>query len=186
MLKHLRRSRLRSGRTNFDPESLHVIPALIRPLKWICDKCLEAKARDEEEITAWGDGSPTREFLCVEDAAEAILPTAALRTRLATERYNDSDPVNIGSAFETCPKRTRGISIKDLLETIARLTGFEGRIIWDTTKPNPSTSSRSPADGCVQGGQAASRGASPVLSTTKDGRQPGAGVVWLRSENVVR
>jgi GDP-L-fucose synthase len=102
------------------PGSPHVIPALIGPLKWICDKRLEAKARGEQEIVAWGDGSPTREFLYVEDAAEAIL--------LAAERYNQSEPVNIGSAFE--------ISIKDLLETIARLTGFEGRIVWDTSKPN--------------------------------------------------
>ncbi len=100
-------------RDNFDPESSHVIPALIR-------KCLEAKARGDREIVAWGDGSPTREFLYVEDAAEGIL--------LATERYNQSDPVNLGSAFE--------ISIKDLTETIARLTGFEGRIVWDTSKPN--------------------------------------------------
>ena len=69
---------------------------------------------------AWGDGSPTREFLYVEDAAEGIL--------LAAERYNESEPVNLGSAFE--------ISIKDLPETIARLTGFEGSIVWDTSKPN--------------------------------------------------
>ncbi|HSN74906.1 MAG TPA: GDP-L-fucose synthase, partial [Anaerolineae bacterium] len=100
-------------RDNFDPESSHVIPALIR-------KCLEAKARGEEEITAWGDGSPTREFLYVEDAAEGIL--------LATERYNQSDPVNLGSAFE--------ISIKELTETIAQVTGFGGRIVWDASKPN--------------------------------------------------
>jgi GDP-L-fucose synthase len=100
-------------RDNFDLETSHVIPALIR-------KCLEARARGEEEIVAWGDGSPTREFLYVEDAAEGIL--------LAAERYDQSDPVNIGSAFE--------ISIKDLLETIARLTGFQGRIVWDTTRPN--------------------------------------------------
>ncbi len=100
-------------RDNFDLETSHVIPALIR-------KCLEAKARGEEEIVAWGDGSPTREFLYVEDAAEGIL--------LAAERYNQSEPVNIGSAFE--------ISIKDLLETIARLTGFAGRIVWDAAKPN--------------------------------------------------
>jgi GDP-L-fucose synthase len=100
-------------RDNFDLESSHVIPALIR-------KCLEAKALGDNEITAWGDGSPTREFLYVEDAADGIL--------LAAERYNKSEPVNLGSAFE--------ISIKDLLETIARLTGFTGRIIWDTTKPN--------------------------------------------------
>lgn len=104
---------LYSPRDNFDLETSHVIPALIR-------KCLEAKARGEGEITAWGDGSPTREFLYVEDAAEGIL--------LAAERYDQSEPVNIGSAFE--------ISIKELLETIARLTGFQGRIVWDTSKPN--------------------------------------------------
>ncbi|MBW7881364.1 MAG: GDP-L-fucose synthase [Caldilineaceae bacterium] len=98
---------------NFDPESSHVIPALIR-------KCVEAQARGEEEIVAWGDGSPTREFLYVEDAAEGIL--------LAAERYNRSDPVNIGSAFE--------ISIRELTETVARVTGFDGRIVWDTSKPN--------------------------------------------------
>lgn len=98
---------------NDNLETSHVIPALIR-------KCLEAKANGQESITAWGDGSPTREFLYVEDAAEAIL--------LASERYNDSLPVNLGSGFE--------ITIKDLVETIARLTGYSGRIIWDTSKPN--------------------------------------------------
>ena len=100
-------------RDNFNLETSHVIPALIR-------KCLEAKARGDKEMTAWGDGSPTREFLYVEDAAEGIL--------LAAERHNNSEPVNLGSSFE--------ISIRDLLQTIARLTGFQGRIIWDTTKPN--------------------------------------------------
>ncbi|MEM7034372.1 MAG: GDP-L-fucose synthase [Chloroflexota bacterium] len=100
-------------RDNFDLESSHVIPALIR-------KCLDAKARGDKEITAWGDGSPTREFLFVEDAAQGIL--------LASEHYNDSEPVNLGSSYE--------ISIKDLMELIARLTGFEGNIVWDTTKPN--------------------------------------------------
>ena len=98
---------------NFNPESSHVIPALIR-------KCLEAKDRGDEQIIAWGNGSPTREFIYVEDAAEGIA--------LATERYNSSDPVNIGSSFE--------ISIKDLTEKIARMTGFEGKIVWDTGKPN--------------------------------------------------
>jgi GDP-L-fucose synthase len=98
---------------NFDLETSHVIPALIR-------KCIEAKASGKDYITAWGDGSPTREFLYVEDAAEGIL--------MATEKYNKSDPVNLGSAFE--------ISIKDLLETIIRLTGFRGSVEWDTTKPN--------------------------------------------------
>ena len=100
-------------RDNFDLETSHVIPALIR-------KCLEAKNRHEKAIVAWGDGSATREFLYVEDAAEGIL--------LAAEHFNESDPVNLGSAFE--------ISIKDLLELIARLTGFSGEIVWDTTKPN--------------------------------------------------
>jgi len=100
-------------RDNFDLETSHVIPALIR-------KCLEAKNRQDKSLVAWGDGSPTREFLYVEDAAEGIL--------LSAEHFNESDPVNLGSAFE--------ISIKDLLELIARLTGFSGEIVWDTTKPN--------------------------------------------------
>jgi GDP-L-fucose synthase len=98
---------------NFDPESSHVIPALIK-------KCVDAKKRGDDAIEVWGDGSPTREFLYVEDAAEGIL--------LATEHYNDSQPVNLGSGNE--------ISIKILVELIARLSGFEGKIVWDTTKPN--------------------------------------------------
>jgi GDP-L-fucose synthase len=98
---------------NFDPSSSHVIPALIR-------KCLEARARGDDEIVVWGDGSPTREFLYVDDAAEGIV--------LAAERYNDSEPVNLGSAAE--------ISIRDLTQLIASLTGFGGRIVWDATKPN--------------------------------------------------
>lgn len=100
-------------RDNFDPESSHVIPALIR-------KCIEAKKRGENSLEGWGDGSPTREFLYVEDAAEGIL--------LASEYYDDSAPVNLGSGFE--------ISIKNLLESIAQLTGFKGELKWDTTKPN--------------------------------------------------
>jgi len=100
-------------RDNFRPESSHVIPALIK-------KCLEAKAAGAASIEVWGDGSPTREFLFVEDAAEGIL--------LATEKYNKSDPVNLGSGME--------ISIKDLVTLIAKLTGFEGNLVWDTTKPN--------------------------------------------------
>lgn len=100
-------------RDNFDPESSHVIPALIR-------KCAEAKAQGADAIQVWGDGSPTREFLYVEDAAEGIL--------LAAEKYNEPAPVNLGSAYE--------ISIKDLVELIARLTGFEGKLIWDTSQPN--------------------------------------------------
>lgn len=100
-------------RDNFDLNSSHVIPALIR-------KCLEAKERGDKEIVAWGDGSPTREFLYVEDAAEGILTAA--------EKYNGPEPVNLGSGYE--------ISIKDLTEMIIRLTGFEGRLVWDTSKPN--------------------------------------------------
>lgn len=100
-------------RDNFDLDSSHVIPALIR-------KCLEAKERGDDRIVCWGDGSPTREFLYVEDAAEGIV--------LATERYDSPDPVNLGSGRE--------ISIRDLVELIARLTGFDGKIEWDTTKPN--------------------------------------------------
>ena len=98
---------------NFDLESSHVIPALIR-------KCVDAKTRGDSHLDAWGDGSPTREFLYVEDAAAGIL--------MAAEAYNDSQPVNLGSSYE--------ISIRDLMETIARLTGFEGEIRWDTSKPN--------------------------------------------------
>lgn len=100
-------------RDNFNLETSHVIPALIR-------KCLEAQQRGDDQITLWGDGTPTREFLYVEDAAEGIL--------LAAERYNDNEPVNLGSAQE--------ISIRDLAELIARLTGFEGKLVWDTNKPN--------------------------------------------------
>ncbi len=98
---------------NFNPRSSHVIPALIR-------KCIEAKEAGEDHIVVWGDGSPTREFIYVEDAARGIT--------LATEKYNKSDPVNIGSGFE--------ISIKDLIQKIARMTGFEGDLVWDTSKPN--------------------------------------------------
>jgi len=98
---------------NFDLESSHVIPALIR-------KCVEARDRGEPEVAVWGDGSPTREFLYVEDAAEGIL--------LAAERYDGSEPVNLGSGRE--------IRIKDLAETIARLTEFPGKIVWDASKPN--------------------------------------------------
>lgn len=98
---------------NFNPRSSHVIPALIR-------KCVEAKDAGEDHIVVWGDGSPTREFIYVTDAARGIA--------LATEKYNESLPVNLGSGFE--------ISIKDLAEKIAKMTGFEGDFVWDTTKPN--------------------------------------------------
>jgi GDP-L-fucose synthase len=100
-------------RDNFNPKSSHVIPALIK-------KCVEAIQSGADSIEVWGDGSPTREFLYVEDAAEGIL--------LASEKYNSPEPVNLGSGME--------ISIKHLVELIAKLTGFTGRIVWDTSKPN--------------------------------------------------
>ena len=100
-------------RDNFDLETSHVIPALIR-------KCIEAKERGDERVVLWGDGSPTREFLYVEDCAEGLL--------LAAERYNGSEPFNLGSGQE--------ISIKNLAQLIAQLTGFEGELFWDTSKPN--------------------------------------------------
>lgn len=98
---------------NFDLASSHVIPALIR-------KSLEAQDRGDSYLEVWGDGSPTREFLYVRDAAEGIL--------LAAERYNSSEPVNLGSGYE--------ISIKKLVETVVDMTGFEGEIRWNTDKPN--------------------------------------------------
>lgn len=100
-------------RDNFDPASSHVIPALIR-------KCIEAQESGAKEIVGWGDGSPTREFLHARDAAEGIV--------LAAERYDSSDPVNLGAGFE--------ISIRELTEKIARLSGFTGAVRWDTSKPN--------------------------------------------------
>jgi GDP-L-fucose synthase len=96
-------------RDNFDLESSHVIPALIRKM-----------LSGEDRVVLWGDGSPTREFLYVEDAAEALV--------LAGERYVGSDPVNLGTGVET--------SIRELAETVADLTGFEGEIVWDTSMPN--------------------------------------------------
>ena len=100
-------------RDNFDLQTSHVIPALIR-------KCIEAVERGDSEIVAWGDGSPSREFLHARDAAEGIL--------LAAERYDASEPVNIGAGFE--------ITIKDLTELVARLCDFKGRIRWDASRPN--------------------------------------------------
>ncbi len=98
---------------NFDLSSSHVIPALIR-------KCVEAMEQGEQEIRLWGDGSPTREFLYVEDCADAIV--------LAAERYDGKEPVNIGTGAE--------ISIRELAQLICEMTGFRGRITWDTNKPN--------------------------------------------------
>jgi GDP-L-fucose synthase len=98
---------------NFNPASSHVIPALIK-------KSIDAVDKGEDEIVVWGDGSASREFLYVDDAVEGIL--------LASEKYDKSDPINLGSSYE--------ITIKDLIDIIAKETGFKGRITWDTTKPN--------------------------------------------------
>jgi GDP-L-fucose synthase len=100
-------------RDNFDLESSHVIPALIR-------KFVEAKERGDEAVVLWGDGSPTREFLYVEDAADGIVAAA--------EKYNGTDPVNLGRGEE--------IAIRDLAEIIREKTGYTGNIVWDTTQPN--------------------------------------------------
>lgn len=98
---------------NFNPKTSHVIPALIK-------KCIDAVEGGREEIVVWGTGKPTREFLYVEDAAEGIV--------LATEKYNKPEPVNLGSGFE--------ISIKDLVDLIAEICGFSGRITWDASQPD--------------------------------------------------
>jgi GDP-L-fucose synthase len=98
---------------NFDPDSSHVIPALIK-------KCLDAVREGSNEIVVWGTGGPSREFLYVDDAAEGII--------LAAEKYDKPDPVNLGAGFE--------ISIERLVETITELTGFKGKVTWDKSKPD--------------------------------------------------
>jgi GDP-L-fucose synthase len=100
-------------RDNFDPESSHVVPALVR-------KCIEARERGTRRIVVWGTGSASREFLHARDAAEGILAAA--------ERYDKSDPVNLGAGFE--------ITIRELVPLVARLCRFEGEIVWDHTKPD--------------------------------------------------
>ncbi|HEY9296600.1 MAG TPA: GDP-L-fucose synthase, partial [Phormidium sp.] len=98
---------------NFDPVSSHVIPALIR-------KVYEAQERGDKQLPVWGDGSPSREFLYSEDAAQGIV--------MGTQFYNESDPVNLGTGYE--------ITIRDLVELICELMGFQGEIVWQTDKPN--------------------------------------------------
>ena len=98
---------------NFDPSSSHVIPALIK-------KCIDARNHADQEIEVWGDGTATREFLYVDDGAECIV--------LAVEKYNEPEPVNVGAGFE--------ITIKDLVQLIAKLTNYKGKIVFDTSKPN--------------------------------------------------
>lgn len=110
---HLLMMNLYGPGDNFDLENSHVIAALIR-------KFVTAVEKGQREVVLWGDGTPSREFLYVEDAAKGII--------LATELYNKPEPVNLGAGFE--------ITIRDLADLIARLTGFSGKIKWDTTKPN--------------------------------------------------
>ena len=110
---HLLPANLYGPRDNFDPSSSHVIPALIK-------KCVDAVDAGASQIECWGSGQATREFLYVDDAAEGIV--------LAAERYDGAEPVNLGAGFE--------ISICDLVHHIARLTGFDGRVEWDHSKPD--------------------------------------------------
>jgi dTDP-glucose 4,6-dehydratase/GDP-L-fucose synthase len=110
---HLMPVNLYGSRDDFDLETSHVIPAIIR-------KCIEARDQGDDHITAWGTGEPTREFLYVEDAAEGIVE--------AMEHYDDPEPVNLGSGME--------ISIRELVETIREVVGFEGEVNWDTSKPD--------------------------------------------------
>jgi GDP-L-fucose synthase len=98
---------------NFDPKSSHVIPALIK-------KFVEAKEKNEKEVIVWGTGKASREFLYVEDAAEGIIKAA--------EKYDKSEPVNLGAGFE--------ITIRELADLIKKLTGYEGKIVWDKSKPD--------------------------------------------------
>jgi GDP-L-fucose synthase len=110
---HLLPVNLYGPHDNFDPSSSHVIPALVR-------KCLEAIETRADEVICWGTGNATREFLYVEDCAEAIV--------LAAQHYESPEPVNLGAGFE--------ISIRDLAELVAELTGFKGRLTFDRTKPD--------------------------------------------------
>jgi GDP-L-fucose synthase len=110
---HLLMVNLYGPRDNFDPESSHAIPALIK-------KMVDAKLEGKKDVVVWGTGKASREFLYVEDAAEGVL--------LATEKYNKPDPVNLGA--------NREITIKELVDLIAQLVGYDGKIVWDTSKPD--------------------------------------------------
>lgn len=110
---HLLPVNLYGPRDDFDPETSHVIPAIIK-------KCIDAQERGEDSITAWGTGTPTREFLYVTDAARGIVD--------AMEQYNSPEPMNLGSGHE--------VSIQELIEMIVEVVGFEGDIIWDESKPD--------------------------------------------------
>ena len=110
---HLLPVNLYGPHDNFDPKTSHVVPAMIR-------KCVDAADRRDEQVVCWGDGTATREFLYVADCAEAIV--------LATERYSGPEPVNLGSGRET--------TMRELIGLVAELSGFDGKIVWDTSMPN--------------------------------------------------
>jgi GDP-L-fucose synthase len=138
-------------RDNFDLETSHVIPALIR-------KMVEAQDRGEPEIVLWGDGSPTREFLYVDDCAEGIW--------LAAQHYDGADPVNLGTGEE--------ISIRELAELVGELTGYEGEIVWDTTKPNGQPRRK------LDVSRAEERFGFRAHTTLRDGLE--ATIAWFRSD----
>ncbi|MCL0076731.1 GDP-L-fucose synthase [Dehalococcoidia bacterium] len=140
---------------NFDPDYSHVIPALIK-------KCMDAIEEGRDEIVVWGTGKPTREFLYVEDAAEGMI--------LATEKYNEPDPVNLGSGFE--------ISIRELVDVIVALTGFDGEIQWDTSKPDGQPRrcldvSRAKKEFGFQATTSFDEGLSKTIEWYKEGRKSG-------------
>ena len=150
---HLLPVNLYGPHDNFDPQSSHVIPALIR-------KCVEAVEAGAAEVVCWGTGNATREFLFVEDCAEAIV--------LATERYDGAEPVNIGAGFE--------ISIRDLAELIAELTGFTGRLDLRSDQAR-----RPAAADARRDARAAARSASRRRPISATGLQPDDRVVPARA-----
>lgn len=150
---HLLPTNLYGPFDNFDPAASHVIPALIR-------KCFEAKENGATEIVIWGDGTPTREFIYAEDGAEGIV--------LAAEHYNGVQPINIGSGLE--------ISIRDLALLIARETGFEGHMVFDTTKPNGQPRR------CLDTSQAAQLFGFRAQTSFEEGLR--ATIAWYRQERL--
>ncbi|MEX1142234.1 MAG: GDP-L-fucose synthase [Thermoleophilaceae bacterium] len=136
---------------DFDLESSHVIPALIR-------KCEEARVAGEEQVVCWGTGSASREFLYVDDCADAIVA--------ATRLYDDPGPVNIGASSE--------ITIRELTETIARLTGFEGELVWDTSKPDGQPRR------CLDTGRARERFGFEATTSLEDGLR--RTIAWFRAQ----
>jgi GDP-L-fucose synthase len=148
---HLLPVNLYGPRDNFDPKTSHVVPALIR-------KCLEAVERGERQVVCWGDGSATREFLYVADCAEAIV--------LATERFSEADPINLGSGRE--------VSMRELITLVAELVGFNGEIVWDRTMPNGQPRR------CLDTSRAAERFGFRATTDFREGLQ--RTIAWYRGE----